>query len=71
MFSCCLKELAHLVLLFLDDGYLGLEAHVFLGDFVEALLELQSFRVESFLILVYLLGKDPAEIVTGEIRLHK
>lgn len=51
-----LKILPHPALLLLQDGNLGLESDVLLCEVVYALFELQCLGVESFLILVDLLG---------------
>ncbi len=68
---CALQVLPHPALLFFQDGNFGLETHVFLSELVDALLELQGLRVESFLVLVDLLGQDPREVVASQVRFHE
>lgn len=64
-------EFVHLILLLFEYRYLCLEAHILLEDFVETLLQLESFGVQSFLVLGYLFGKNPGKIVGGHIGLHE
>lgn len=56
---------ACLVLLPLQEGYLGLEADVLLIDLVEGVLELQRLVIKLFLVLLYLLGEEAGEVVAG------
>lgn len=53
------------VLLPLQQGYLGLEADIFLVDLVEVILELQGLVVELLLVLLYLPGEEAGEVVAG------